>query len=147
MIDNFTIKQKGCRVNALGVFLILSFLSVLSGCYSIKALKEQEPHLAYEVEGDYRELAECTINLLDNEPTFRSSRMRERRRPPRSIEVFEDWGNLFEGVMASVIFYEKEPNRTLIEFRGRNNILNYGDSLAQRLEEKFVKPCLRGTEE
>ena len=56
-------------------------------------------------------------------------------------------GNLFEGVMASVIFYEKEENRTLIEFRGRNNILNYGDSLAKRLEEKFVKPCLRRTEE
>ena len=147
MIGNITIKQKGCRAKTLDIFLIFLLLSFLSGCYSIKALKEQEPHIAYEVEGDYRDLAECAINLLDNEPTFRSSRTRERRRPPRSIEVFEDWGNLFEGVMASVIFYEKEPNRTLIEFRGRNNILNYGDSLAKRLEEKFVKPCLRGTEE
>ena len=147
MIGNITIKQKGCRAKTLDIFLIFLLLSFLSGCYSIKALKEQEPHIAYEVEGDYRDLAECAINLLDNEPTFRSSRTRERRRPPRSIEVFEDWGNLFEGVMAAVIFYEKEPNRTLIEFRGRNNILNYGDSLAKRLEEKFVKPCLRGTEE
>ena len=147
MIGNFTIKQKGCRAKTLDVFLIFLLLSFLSGCYSIKALKEQEPQIAYEVEGDYRDLAECAINLLDNEPTFRSSRTRERRRPPRSIEVFEDWGNLFEGVMASVIFYEKEPNRTLIEFRGRKNILNYGDSLAKRLEEKFVKPCLHRTEE
>lgn len=147
MIENFTMNLKGCRAKTLGVFAILSFLSFLAGCYSIKALKEQEPHLAYEVEGDYRDLAECTINLLDSEPTFRSSRVRERRRPPRSIEVFEDWGNLFEGVMASVIFYEKEENRTLIEFRGRNNVLNYGDSLAKRLDEKFVKPCLSETKE
>ena len=147
MIENLIIKQKGYRVKALSIFLILLCLSFVSGCYSTKALKEQEPNLAYEVEGDYRDLAECTITLLDNEPTFRSSRMRERRRPPRSIEVFEDWGNLFEGVMASVIFYEKEPNRTLIEFRGRDNILNYGDSLAKRLEEKFVKPCLSETKE
>ena len=139
------IKQKSRRAKAMGAFLLVFFsISLLSGCtLSHQALKEQPPYISYEVEGDYRDLAECTRHLLDSQ-AVRFSKIREQRRPPRSIEVYDDWGNFYEVILASATFYDKGTNRTFIELRERDP---WGDSLARRLEERFVKPCLRRTKE
>ncbi len=130
----------------LAVLALIGILG-LAGCRSTQALKEQPPYISYEVEGDYQDLAECIVDQGEKlEPWETMGTLRERRRPPRYIEVFSDIGSGREIVIASAIFYKKGPNQTFIEVRGSYMSLLGKDAHARKLDEKLVKPCLPGTD-
>lgn len=123
-------------------FVVLFLTFSISGCMTHQSLMDQPAQITQEVNGDYRDLAECTIHRIEHP----GMQVREKRRLPRNIEVFVDYRSLFSGpmVVMSATFFEKENNRTLIEIRGRWKVT--GEKVrAEFMNREFVQPCLKGT--